>query len=47
MRVEEENTPFEDYLKKRALRNKFNNSDIETFSWYLKVLGLSKDKKEV
>ena len=31
---------FEKYLKKQALKTTFNGSDIETFSWYKKMLGI-------
>ncbi|MCD7780733.1 MAG: hypothetical protein LUH05_08705 [Candidatus Gastranaerophilales bacterium] len=31
---------FEKYLKKQALKATFNGCDIETFSWYKKVLGI-------
>jgi hypothetical protein len=31
---------FEKYLKKQALNTTFNGSDIETFSWYKKMLGI-------
>ena len=31
---------FEKYLKKQALKATFNGSDIETFSWYKKALGI-------
>ena len=31
---------FEKYLKKQTLKTTFNGSDIETFSWYKKMLGI-------
>lgn len=31
---------FESYLKKQCLTTTFNGLEIETFSWYKKVLGL-------
>ncbi len=31
---------FEKYLKKQSLKTTFNGSDIETFSWYKKMLGI-------
>lgn len=31
---------FEKYLKRQSLRTTFNGCDIETFSWYKKVLGI-------
>ncbi len=31
---------FERYLKKQALKTTFNGCDIETFSWYKKMLGI-------
>ncbi len=31
---------FEKYLKKQSLRTTFNGNDIETFSWYKKMLGI-------
>lgn len=31
---------FESYLKKQCLKTTFNGLEIETFSWYKKVLGL-------
>ena len=32
---------FENYLKKQQVKTTFNGSDIESFSWYRKALGLS------
>ena len=32
---------FEKYLKKQSLKTTFNGSDIETFSWYKKALGIA------
>ena len=34
------NDEFENYLKKQQLKTTFNGSELETFSWYKKVLGL-------
>lgn len=34
------NDEFENYLKKQCLKTTFNGLEIETFSWYKKVLGL-------
>ena len=31
---------FERYLKKQSLKTTFNGCDIETFSWYKKMLGI-------
>lgn len=31
---------FENYLQKQCLKTTFNGLEIETFSWYKKVLGL-------
>ncbi len=31
---------FEKYLQKQALKATFNGCDIETFSWYKKMLGI-------
>jgi len=31
---------FDSYLKKQCLKTTFNGLEIETFSWYKKVLGL-------
>ena len=31
---------FDCYLKKQCLKTTFNGLEIETFSWYKKVLGL-------
>lgn len=31
---------FEDYLKRQCAKTTFNGSEIESFSWYKKVLGL-------
>ena len=35
------NDEFENYLKKQQIKTTFNGSDIESFSWYRKVLGLA------
>ena len=34
------NDEFENYLKIQCLKTTFNGLEIETFSWYKKVLGL-------
>lgn len=34
------NDEFESYLKKQCLQTTFNGLELETFSWYKKVLGL-------
>jgi hypothetical protein len=34
------NDEFESYLKKQCLKTTFNGVELETFSWYKKVLGL-------
>ena len=34
------NDEFENYLKKQCIKTTFNGSELETFSWYKKVLGL-------
>ncbi len=31
---------FENYLKKQCAKTTFNGTELETFSWYKKVLGL-------
>ncbi len=31
---------FEKYLKRQCLKTTFNGLEIETFSWYKKMLGL-------
>ena len=38
---------FEKYLKKQSLRTTFNGCDIETFSWYKKVLGIGCQLKKI
>lgn len=35
------NDEFENYLKSQCLKTTFNGLEIETFSWYKKVLGLA------
>ncbi len=35
------NDEFDSYLKKQCLKTTFNGLEIETFSWYKKVLGIS------
>jgi len=37
---EESNDDFDDYLKRQQVKTTFNGLEIETFSWYKKVLGL-------
>ena len=34
------NDEFQHYLKKQCLKTTFNGLELETFSWYKKVLGL-------
>ena len=34
------NDEFENYLKRQSLKTTFNGLEIETFSWYKKMLGL-------
>jgi hypothetical protein len=34
------NDEFETYLKTQCLKTTFNGVELETFSWYKKVLGL-------
>lgn len=34
------NDEFENYLKKQCVKTTFNGSELESFSWYKKVLGL-------
>lgn len=34
------NDEFESYLKNQCLKTTFNGIEVETFSWYKKVLGL-------
>lgn len=34
------NDEFDSYLKRQCLKTTFNGLEIETFSWYKKVLGL-------
>ena len=31
---------FENYLKKQQIKTTFNGSELESFSWYKKALGL-------
>ena len=35
------NDEFENYLKAQCLKTTFNGLELETFSWYKKVLGLA------
>ncbi len=35
------NDEFELYLKKQCMKTTFNGVELETFSWYKKVLGLA------
>ncbi len=39
-RKENFNEEFDTYLKRQCLKTTFNGLEIETFSWYKKVLGL-------
>ena len=34
------NDEFENYLKKQQIKTTFNGSELESFSWYKKALGL-------
>lgn len=34
------NDEFENYLKNQCLKTTFNGIELETFTWYKKVLGL-------
>ena len=34
------NDEFENYLRNQCLKTAFNGIEVETFSWYRKVLGL-------
>ena len=34
------NDEFENYLENQCLKTTFNGIEVETFSWYKKVLGL-------
>ncbi len=34
------NDEFENYLKNQCMKTTFNGLELETFSWYKKVLGL-------
>ena len=34
------NDEFENYLKSQCLKTTFNGIELETFTWYIKVLGL-------
>lgn len=38
--IENVNDEFETYLKRQQVKTTFNGLEIETFSWYKKVLGL-------
>ena len=35
------NDEFENYLKKQQLKTTFNGTELESFSWYKKALGLA------
>lgn len=35
------NDEFDKYLKRQCLKTTFNGIEIETFSWYKKMLGLN------
>ena len=34
------NDEFESYLRKQQVKTTFNGSEVESFSWYKKALGL-------
>ena len=34
------NGEFENYLRKQQVKTTFNGSELESFSWYKKALGL-------
>lgn len=34
------NDEFENYLKKQQVKTTFNGTELESFSWYRKALGL-------
>ena len=34
------NDEFENYLKKQQVKTTFNGTELESFSWYKKALGL-------
>jgi hypothetical protein len=34
------NDEFENYLKKQQVKTTYNGTELETFSWYKKALGL-------
>lgn len=34
------NDEFENYLKKQQIKTTFNGTELESFSWYKKALGL-------
>ena len=35
------NDEFENYLKKQQVKTTYNGTELESFSWYRKALGLS------
>lgn len=35
------NDEFENYLKKQQVKTTFNGTELESFSWYRKALGLA------
>ncbi len=35
------NDEFENYLKKQQVKTTFNGTELESFSWYKKALGLA------
>jgi len=35
------NDEFDTYLKRQCLKTTFNGLEVETFSWYKKMLGIS------
>ena len=41
------NDEFDNYLKRQCLKTTFNGLEIETFSWYKKVLGLLQLQKRI
>ena len=40
------NDEFVNYLKNQCLKTTFNGIEVETFSWYKKVLGLVQQTKK-
>lgn len=35
------NDEFENYLRKQQIKTTFNGTELESFSWYRKALGLA------